>query len=608
MRCLDVRQSIYTYLDGQLAAPLERSLHQHLAGCPCCQEDLGRARKLNRLLESSITQINPPVDISQLVMQRLELAATAPAVTCAAQKEAVQLAVWRRLARWAIRPENRTVMVAGYLVFFLAVGALFMDGDRRAMKPGITGDRTYTLGNIPKSELPIAPSGTGDIAVVDNTPVVIVQAGEPGTKTASQPDPSVGGTVEGPVSSGGEPKPGNTEVVAGTPTPAPVNGTPAPPVITPPAPKNSLPEPGGPFVAADPGSVQTVDLIITVSLLMETRVPSSRPVWSADNREIWYLAQKEPGLYAPHRISLDGRQNEPLNGWGPGFSLAYGGGVWSPKRDYLAYVTDTDGYLDIRLARPDGTSIGLTGPIQADAAKARRAEMSNDGWAYWPVWSVNNEIAYLTTRFDSVDIMVAGIDGVSRVVTQGPATDTNPVWSPDGKRIAFYRSQRDASGKRSDRIFTVKGDGTDLLPVTPVSMGADSMVPAWSPDGKKLAINAGFMEPQAGARQRGLWVVNADGSSLQQLTTFGGGRLVSWSPDGKKIAFNDSAGVLYVVLLHEQPSKNRVLQVPLTGGDPGMGGLTWSADSQQIIFDWAGQGNPTRSLWVANLPRLGATQ
>jgi TolB protein len=66
-------------------------------------------------------------------------------------------------------------------------------------------------------------------------------------------------------------------------------------------------------------------------------------------------------------------------------------------------------------------------------------------------------------------------------LTDGSAIDSWPVWSPDGKQIAFV-SNRD----RNFEIYLMNADGTNLKNLTNHS-GQDTS-PAWSPDGKKIAF------------------------------------------------------------------------------------------------------------------------
>lgn len=606
MNCHEVKQSIYTYLDGQLPAPQERSLYLHLAGCNPCQGEVGRARQLNRLLEVSCTPVDPPPAFVDMVMGRLALADAPPAaVSCPAQREMPKPRGWRRLAGAFSRWEGKSLMVAGYLVFFLAVGTLFVQGQKLAGRdPGPVNppDDTRVVfvdnpgtpvnpaaGNPDVQTNPATPENsdvTGENTPgPDNTPVTNPGVVVPPVTDTGKDGPQPGTTSPGPAGNAGD----KSTVPADTKTPD-----------IPPADdfNMTLPSLPGKVQIATPmpeGNVR-LDPLVT-----DGNFSNVKPVWSPDFKEIWFLSQKDAptGTYIPWKVSPDGQQLKPVVLREGGFPLAYGGGAWSPGRNSIAYVQEKDGYLQIMVDDLKGRATSVTPDGTGEVAQQRRTGNATDYWAYWPVWSPKGELAYLTTRYDNLDIMVIDVEGNTRALTQTPAQEMYPAWSPDGGKLAFYRSQRDEAGNRTDLVFVMDKNGGEV-PVTP-PMGADSLVPAWSPDGKRLAINVGFTEPQAGARQRGLWLVNADGTGLVMVYDQGGGRLVNWSPDGKKVAFNDAAGKLYVLLLSDQPGKYEVLNVTSSADVGGMS-VTWSRDSQQLLFDWAKPGESTRGIYVAKLP------
>src|SRR5437868_1954284 len=68
--------------------------------------------------------------------------------------------------------------------------------------------------------------------------------------------------------------------------------------------------------------------------------------------------------------------------------------------------------------------------------------------------------------------------GTARAIARGMPFDSQPAFSPDGKRIAFLS---DRSG--SENVWTSNPDGTDPRPVTNLTEDAIFTSPAWSADG-----------------------------------------------------------------------------------------------------------------------------
>jgi Tol biopolymer transport system component len=113
----------------------------------------------------------------------------------------------------------------------------------------------------------------------------------------------------------------------------------------------------------------------------------------------------------------------------------------------------------------------------------------------------------------------------------GCAQTVTPAWSPDGERIAFGRLTR---APPSIDLFLISPNGKhlQLLRHQPNTI---NVFPAWSPDGKRIAFQVG---PNNGGPQA-IAVIDRDGKHLQLLRHQPNTIDVfpTWSPDGKRIAF-----------------------------------------------------------------------
>jgi Tol biopolymer transport system component/imidazolonepropionase-like amidohydrolase len=100
-----------------------------------------------------------------------------------------------------------------------------------------------------------------------------------------------------------------------------------------------------------------------------------------------------------------------------------------------------------------------------------------------------------------------------------------PAWSPDGKRVAF-QAYRDSTWN----IWTVNVDGTGLRRET--SGPFDDREPHWSPDGTRVA----FSSDRSGSYD--VWLITLTSGDVRQLTNNpANDSMPAWSPDGREIVF-----------------------------------------------------------------------
>jgi Tol biopolymer transport system component len=177
---------------------------------------------------------------------------------------------------------------------------------------------------------------------------------------------------------------------------------------------------------------------------------------------------------------------------------------WSPDGDRIAFLTERSGFALVDVPANGG-------------AETRRVEVKGVfGFEISPDW---RWVAYLRHQPDGQSLWVSRRDGSeARFLTKaGPGA--GPVWSPDSRGLIFHR----ADGALA--LVDLDGGTWTLVP----SGGFD---PVFSPDGRRIAFAAGregltdlYVLDFSDGRPRLL--VRAPGSQVEP----------KWSPDGSRIAF-----------------------------------------------------------------------
>ena len=103
--------------------------------------------------------------------------------------------------------------------------------------------------------------------------------------------------------------------------------------------------------------------------------------------------------------------------------------------------------------------------------------------------------------------MDADGSGAKRL-TNHPANDRSPAWSPDGRRIAFS-----SAGDQNHDIYVMGADGSDLTNLTHGEVSA--LLPTWSPDGQHKTFTSITSRLLGNAE---IYVMNVNGSRITKLT------------------------------------------------------------------------------------------
>lgn len=202
------------------------------------------------------------------------------------------------------------------------------------------------------------------------------------------------------------------------------------------------------------------------------------------------------------------------------------------------------------------------------------------------------------------DIWVMNADGTGlhQLTNNALANDFNPVWSPDGSKIAFSRS---SPGAIPD-IFVMNADGSDVVNLTNSNSTNDAQ-PFWSPDGSQIVFRT-FTPLGNNSFNTAIKKMNANGSNHEVLIE-GDGIFYDtpkWSPAGDVIAFekfDQSSGEPRQIHLMNSDGSN-VRKLFMEAGHPNIiaFGPSWSPNGEHLAFTTVG--GTAQNIFTININSL----
>ncbi|MBN1429769.1 MAG: PD40 domain-containing protein [Anaerolineae bacterium] len=185
-----------------------------------------------------------------------------------------------------------------------------------------------------------------------------------------------------------------------------------------------------------------------------------------------------------------------------------------------------------------------------------------------------SRIAFASNRSGNNEIYAMNLDGTRlQQITSHPASDTHPIWSPDGRRIAFISNR-----EGSPNLYVMNSDGTGVVRLTDSQAGESN--PVWSPDGTQIA----FLSSRTGYQD--LLMISPDGSSEILLTSgLQHSWSPSWSPDGAQIAYASEDGIHIIDLRGTTETTTTDATLFMTNDISLLEkNVAWSPDGSRIAF------------------------
>ena len=186
-----------------------------------------------------------------------------------------------------------------------------------------------------------------------------------------------------------------------------------------------------------------------------------------------------------------------------------------------------------------------------------------------PTWSGDGKwlasICYQPGEPDN-DVCIMDLAGnVLRNLTgRADDSDSSPSWSPDSSKIAYSSSRGVGKADQNTEIYVMDANGRNQTNLT--NHPAWDRYPRWSPGGRQIL----FYSNREG-NQDDIYVMNADGTDVVNLTRDPSeDRMPAWSPDGNWIAFMSSRHANWEIYIMEANGENqtRVTNHPSADSSP----------------------------------------
>jgi eukaryotic-like serine/threonine-protein kinase len=338
------------------------------------------------------------------------------------------------------------------------------------------------------------------------------------------------------------------------------------------------------FVSGRSGSMNLWRIALDEASGQALGTPQPITVPSPHVADLSHAAAADRLIYSSYTTSrnIDRVAFDPERGMVRGEPMAITTGTreWSsyePSRDGQWIVGTREG--DLFVFRPDGSGLRqvvLQGFLPGNASwgshEARRIAFNG------------------SLTGDRAGIWTVELDGSDLQLVRAQAM--HPVWSPDGRFVAFhgYSGTTETTGI----LDVTRPEGPDNPSMLPLlTAGGISFDPwSWSPDGHRLAGHS--LEFIATGMHPGIVIYTPETKAYEKLTHFGG--RPSWSPHGRWIVFSDQ-DKLYVL-----DFRTRITRELLSLESGSLRSPTFSGDGEHIYFL---RKNTAGDIWMVSFEAPG---
>ncbi len=237
------------------------------------------------------------------------------------------------------------------------------------------------------------------------------------------------------------------------------------------------------------------------------------------------------------------------------------------KNGRIVFESNRDGNSEIYSMNPDGSDQRR---LTNDPAFDNSPAFSPDG----------RQIAFASDRDGDYEIYVMNADGSNvRKITDNEAFDFGPAFSPDGRRLAFT-SDRD--GDFDIYIADVRSGETERI----TRAGSFDFSPDFSPDGASIAFESD-RENEGGEQDQEVYTINLETRDLTNVSRNTGRAdfAPSYAPDGEKIAFQSCRPAGPGSCNFDEPEETRADYDIFTANVDGTGQVGLTTDSPDDIAD-----------------------